>query len=216
MAESRRTPGWKTEHVIVAVIGGVAAVLVAVIGLIGVSIGGGDSGDETHTEDQESRLEPRILIDETTFVVRRDGQVEIRVAGTVIDFRGDDRLYAIAKPASSSTPAQWWVSREVEPNLNEEWAAVILAFAEPGQELRVSAVRVRGINSAAPVTEAEIRASLSKLGPESPFVWGESPPRVAVPVPPADRNHGMSYPSVAPLAPAPFGVIDTRLGEVLD
>jgi len=186
MAERRAATGWLSEHVIVAIIGAMGAVLVAVVGLIGVvGSGGGGDGDGTNTPTPQPKQQPVILIRETAFTALEDGEVEIRVAGSVRDFPPADRLYAIARPSVLPDPPLWWVSEEVAPTLAGEWTARILAAVEPGQELRVSAVRVEAVDTepgAGPTTptDADVREQLATRGPEAPGVTQESRPLPAI------------------------------------
>jgi hypothetical protein len=185
MAERRAATSWLSEHVIVAIVGAVGAVLVAVVGLVGVlsSGGGGDGDDEPGSPTPQPKQQPVILITETAFTALEDGEVEIRVAGSVHNFPPDDRLYAIARPSVLPDPPLWWVSEEVAPTLAGEWNARILAAVEPGQELRVSAVRVEAVATgpgAAPSATGPagqgIREQLATLGPDAPAVSEESRP----------------------------------------
>jgi hypothetical protein len=183
MAERRAATSWLSEHVIVAIIGAVGAVLVAVIGLVGVLDDGGDGGDGKATPTPDPKQQPLILITETAFTALEDGEVEIRVAGSVSDFPPTDRLYAIARPSVLPDPPLWWVSEEVAPTLAGEWTARILAAIEPGQELRVSAVRVEALDTEtgpgpSPTGPADlgIREQLATLGPDAPAVSEESRP----------------------------------------
>jgi hypothetical protein len=182
MASHRESTGaWKSEQVIVALVSGVAVVLVAIIGLVGVL--GGNDGFETRT------VEPLILIRETAFTAHSRGEVEIRVTGIVRDFPPEDRLYAIAKPAAVASPTSWWVSQEVEPNLGGDWVAHVLAAAEPGRELSVSAVRIQAGYSPRAYGEppepaalsADIRTELQRFGPDEPGVRGASAPLLLPP-----------------------------------
>jgi hypothetical protein len=193
MAERRAATSWLSEHVIVAIVGAVGAFLVAVVGLIGVlgSSGGGDGDDGTDTPTPHPKQQPVILIRETAFTALEDGEVEIRVAGSVRDFPPTDRLYAIARPSVLPDPPLWWVSEEVAPTLAGEWTARILAAVEPGQELRVSAVRVEALDtepgpgpSATGPTRQGIREQLATLGPDAPAAREESRPLPAF-APPA-------------------------------
>ncbi len=186
MAE-RRGLSWRSEPVIVAVIGAVAVVVAATIGLIGSSDGGGEGagggGDSSKTA-QPNQPDPTILIQETTFVPRPKGTIEIRVAGGVQDFEPGDRLYAIARLAAVKV---WWVSDQVAPDLGGSWRALIQASAKPGQEITVSAVRIPaqvyfaptdtpGATPGPPPTPAQIRTDLRANGSGSRWVDGESPP----------------------------------------
>jgi len=185
MAERWAASTWLSEHVIAAIIGAVGAVLVAVIGLVGVLGDGGDGGDDKATPTPDSKQQPLILIQETAFTALADGGVEIRVTGSVMDFPPADRLYAIARPSVLPEPPLWWVSEEVAPTLAGEWTARILAAVEPGQELRVSAVRVEAVDTepgAGPTTptDADVREQLATRGPEAPGVTQESRPLPAI------------------------------------
>ena len=191
MASGRESTGaWKSEQVVAAVVSGVAVVLVAIIGLVGV-LGGNDGSDtESNSAKEASPVEPLILIRETAFAARSSGEVEIRVTGIVRDFPPKDRLYAIAKPVSLEGPTLWWVSQEVEPSLGGDWVAHVLAAAEPGWELSVSAVRVpAGYSPYAYEKQPEpaelsanIRTELQKFGPAEPGVRGVAAPLLS-PVP---------------------------------
>ena len=133
------TSGWKTEQVIIAVIGGVVAIVVAVIGLVGV-LGGDDQDPAGGTSPSILKTgTPQILISTTTFAARPDGSVEIGVIGTVLNFGPHDRLYAVAQPSAVTS---WWVSHEVSPTLGGDWVAQIVATTQPGQQLKVFAVRI--------------------------------------------------------------------------
>jgi hypothetical protein len=196
MAKKRAiTGGWTSQQVMVAVIGGVAAVVVAVIGLVGVLANGGGRDDSKATPTPTVPMTPlktvpvpEILIRETAFASLPSGEVEIRVSGRVRNFERQDRLYAIAKPTSSVSPTGWWVSQEVAPSLGGDWVAQIQAAAKPGQELAVSAVRIPAeayaprpgaVAPGPPLTESEIRASLQARGPDAPLVRNQSPPSIA-------------------------------------
>jgi hypothetical protein len=183
MAERWAASTWLSEHVIAAIIGAVGAVLVAVIGLVGVLDDGGGGGESKATSTPDSKQQPLILIQETAFTALADGGVEIRVAGSVHNFPPDDRLYAIARPSVLPDPPLWWVSEEVAPTLAGEWNARILAAVEPGQELRVSAVRVEALDTEtgpgpSPTGPAGqgIREQLATLGPDAPAAREESRP----------------------------------------
>jgi hypothetical protein len=183
MAERWAASTWLSEHVIAAIIGAVGAVLVAVIGLVGVLDDGGDGGEGKATPTPDSKQQPLILIQETAFTALADGGVEIRVVGSVHNFPPDDRLYAIARPSVLPDPPLWWVSEEVAPTLAGEWNARILAAVEPGQELRVSAVRVEALDTEtgpgpSPTGPAGqgIREQLATLGPDAPAAREESRP----------------------------------------
>lgn len=183
MAERWAASTWLSEHVIAAIIGAVGAVLVAVIGLVGVLGGGGEGGDDKATPTPDAKQQPLILIQETAFTALADGGVEIQVTGSVMDFPPADRLYAIARPSVLPDPPLWWVSEEVAPTLAGEWTARILAAVEPGQELRVSAVRVEALDTetgpgATPTGPAgqSIREQLATLGPDAPAAREESRP----------------------------------------
>jgi len=120
--------GWKSEHVAAAIVGAIAAVLVAAISLLG-------------REGDSEKPDPTISIGDFVFFPQPSGDVRIQVSGTVANFRAGDRLYAIAEPTPIVQPI-WWVSQQVAPTLDGTWVAQILAAATPGQELRVYAVRV--------------------------------------------------------------------------
>lgn len=185
MAERWAASTWLSEHVIAAIIGAVGAVLVAVIGLVGVLGGGSGGGDDKTTPTPDSKQQPLILIQETAFTALTDGGVEIRVTGVVRDFPPDDRLYAIARPSVLPNPPLWWVSDEIAPTLAGEWTARIMAAVEPGEELRVSAVRVEApgpgaIPTATGPTDQGIRERLATRGPEAPGVTQESRPLLAL------------------------------------
>lgn len=178
MPKERGSTPWKSQQVRAAIIAGVATVLVALIGLVGVVVTNDGADNEAP--------EPTILIHEATFAPR-GVEVEVNVRGTVRDFPPADRLYAIAKPTSTAEPAMWWVSEETSPNLAGEWAARILAQSGPGDELTVLAVRVpanvyeavQGILPGLPdreLTDAEILERLGRLGPEPDWVLDSSDP----------------------------------------
>jgi hypothetical protein len=133
MSARRGLTTWLSENVIVAVIGGVAAVAVAALGLVGVM--------STDRDRRPPRLEPMIVIRETSFKRLPEGQLEIRVAGWEKDFGPKDRLYAIAKEVTATV---WWVSGEVVPGIDGEWVALINARDVLGKELTVFAVRIPG------------------------------------------------------------------------
>lgn len=131
----RRSGGWRSETVLAAMVTGAAAVVVAIVGLLGGFGGGGDDGPgATASPDPE----PSISIRETTFAAGA-GTVTIRVAGIASAFRSGDRLYAIARPPAVKT---WWVSDPVVPLIGGEWVAQIQASPHEGEQLTVSAVRV--------------------------------------------------------------------------
>ena len=170
------------------------------MGLIGVlgSGNGGGGNERTASPTPQQHQQPQILIRETSFTAAADGEVEINVAGSVKDFPPADRIYAIARPVVLPDPPMWWVSDEVSPNLGGDWTAQIRAAVEPGQELRVSAVRVESLDlepnpepggptgpgDPTPAPEQDVREQLATLGPEAPAVSQESPPLPAL-APPA-------------------------------
>ena len=175
MSARRGLTTWLSENVIVAVIGGVAAVAVAALGLVGVMTTDRDG-------DPPPRLEPMIVIRETSFKQLPEGQLEIRVAGWEKDFGPKDRLYAIAKEVTATV---WWVSREVVPGIDGEWVALINARDVLGKELTVFAVRIPGetyspIPGISPVPEPvassaarkEIEDNLRAAGPAAVQVDG--------------------------------------------
>jgi hypothetical protein len=188
--ETRERSGWKSDQVLVAVVGGVALVLAAVV--TGILTRGSGSGQDHGA--------PSIIIRETTFGALPSGKVQIRVVGSVRDFLPADRLYAIAQPVAVKS---WWVSDQVAPTLAGTWEASIEAAPEPGQQLRVSAVRVAGdvltplphatspssgSGTSAPSTRPtapasrDIESDLRSNGPAGRFVGGVAAP-VAISAP---------------------------------
>gem|GEM_PF-2303079 len=123
--------GWRSEHVAAAIVGAIAAVLVAAISLLG-------------REGDSEKPDPTISIGDFVFFPQPSGDVRIQVSGTVANFRAGDRLYAVAEP-TPIVQQIWWVSQQVAPTLDGTWVAQILAAATPGQELRVYAVRVPNV-----------------------------------------------------------------------
>jgi len=160
------TSRWKSEQVIIAVIGGVVAIVVAVLGLIGV-LGGDDQGPAGGTSPSilKSGGTPQILISTTTFEARSDGSVEIGVIGTVLNFGPDDRLYAVAQPPAKTS---WWVSHEVSPTLGGDWVAQIVATAQAGQQLKVFAVLILSESYEPPDATTEPTTSSPTGEPTSP------------------------------------------------
>ncbi|MFL6130281.1 MAG: hypothetical protein ACJ73E_14605 [Mycobacteriales bacterium] len=130
--ETRRRSGWASDQAIVAIIGGLALVLAAVV--TGVLANRDGGAEQQHGE-------PSIIIRATTFGLLPGGKVLIRVTGEVTDFPPADRVYAIAQPMDVKS---WWVSDQVAPTLAGTWEASIEASPKQGQQLRVSAVRVSG------------------------------------------------------------------------
>jgi hypothetical protein len=135
MTGASRSGGWRSETVLAAIVTGAAAVVVAVVGLLG-GFGGGADGDHPTVS---PRPQPRISISEATFTVRGTGTVTIRVTGITSAFRSGDRLYAIARPPAVK---RWWVSDPVTPLVGGDWVALIEASPREGEELTVSAVRI--------------------------------------------------------------------------
>jgi len=159
------TSRWKSEQVIIAVIGGVVAIVVAVLGPIGV-LGGDDQDPAGGTSPSILKTgTPQILISTTTFEARSDGSVEIGVIGTVLNFGPDDRLYAVAQPPAKTS---WWVSHEVSPTLGGDWVAQIVATAQTGQQLKVFAVRIPSESYEPPDATTEPTTSSPTGEPTSP------------------------------------------------
>jgi hypothetical protein len=176
----------RSEQVQAAAIGAVAAILVAVIGLIGVwlTTRSGDASQPTPTPSAHTPdATPEIRILGTTFALRKGGGIAISVTGTVRHFPPSERLYAVAKPATSPDPDFFWASREVAPDLEGSWVARIVADAQPGERVRVFALRYDpGQGGAA--SPAQARAAIVADGPDAVGVQGVAPPPVLLgPVP---------------------------------